>query len=67
MIHWKATIHLYLYFEFQVHKKIIASIVACPKQQKANLSSIDVKRLEIFNLYLNNQYGGSIVFLPPLE
>jgi hypothetical protein len=32
--HWKVTIHLYLLSKSQVHRKIIASTVACPKQQK---------------------------------
>jgi hypothetical protein len=42
MAHSKATINFYVNFESQVHQKIIAFAVACPKQQKAILSSIDV-------------------------
>jgi hypothetical protein len=38
--HWKATNGLYLHFKFQVHQKIIASALACPKQQKAVLASL---------------------------
>jgi hypothetical protein len=40
--HLKATNNLYLHSKSQVHRRIIAFTVACPKQQKANLASIDV-------------------------
>jgi hypothetical protein len=40
VVHWKATIHIYIHKKFQKIQKIIALTVACPKQQKAVLAAL---------------------------
>jgi hypothetical protein len=40
---------LYLHFKFQVHQKIIASAVACPKQQKSRFGFLDPLEVKVWH------------------